>query len=43
MLIDPKATPLLERKTSAAQSLEEWLFALIVLADDRAIVRTVIA
>lgn len=43
VLIDPKATPLLERKTSAAQSLEEWLFALIVLADDRAIVRTVIA
>jgi guanine deaminase len=43
VLIDPKATPLLARKTAAAHSLDELLFALIVLADDRAIARTVIA
>jgi len=43
VLLNPKATPLLARKTAQANSLEELLFALIVLADDRAVVRTVIA
>lgn len=43
VLIDPEATPLLARRTAQASSLEEFLFALIVLGDDRAIRRTVIA
>lgn len=43
VLIDPKATPLLARKTALADSLEELLFALIVLGDDRLIERTVIS
>ena len=37
VVIDPKATPLLARKTSSAGSLEELMFSLIVLGDDRAI------
>ena len=41
VVIDPQATPLLARKTHAAQSLDEYLFSLIVLGDDRAIERTV--
>lgn len=36
-VLDPKATPLLERRTAAANSLDELLFAFIVLADDRAV------
>jgi guanine deaminase len=43
IVIDPKATPLLARRTSVAATLDELLFALIVLGDDRAIVRAVIA
>ncbi|WP_439589185.1 guanine deaminase [Hydrogenophaga sp.] len=43
VVLDPKATPLLDRKTSQARSLDELLFALIVLGDDRVIERTVIA
>jgi len=43
VVIDPKATPLLARKTGQASSLDEFLFALIVLGDDRAIARTHIA
>jgi guanine deaminase len=43
IVIDPKATPLLARKTSQATSLDELLFSLIVLADDRAIAKAVIA
>ncbi|MFM9879028.1 MAG: guanine deaminase [Burkholderiaceae bacterium] len=43
VVINPQATPLLARKTAQASSLDEWLFALIVLADDRAVERTVIA
>jgi guanine deaminase len=34
---------MLERKTTQADSLDELLFALIVLGDDRAIQRTVTA
>jgi guanine deaminase len=37
LLLDPKATPLLARRTAAAATLEEWLFAFIILADDRAV------
>lgn len=41
--IDTLATPLLARRTAAAGSLDDWLFALIVLGDDRAIRRVVVA
>ena len=43
VVINPKATPLLERKTSLANSLDELLFSLIVLGDDRLIERTSLA
>ena len=43
VLLDPKATPLLARKTERAQNLEELLFALIVLGDDRVVDQVVIA
>jgi guanine deaminase len=42
-VLDPKAMPLLARKTANAASLDELLFALIVLGDDRVIERTHIA
>jgi guanine deaminase len=35
--IDPRATPLLARKADAAKNLDELLFALIVLGDDRVV------
>ena len=37
IVLDDQATPLLARRTAAAQRLDEWLFAMIVLADDRAV------
>jgi guanine deaminase len=37
IVIDPRATPLLARKTAHARDLDELLFSLIVLADDRAV------
>ena len=40
VVINPNATPLLARKTAQAKSLDELLFALIVLGDDRVIERT---
>ncbi len=43
VVIDPKATTLLARKTGLAQNLEELLFSMIVLGDDRLIERTVIS
>ncbi|HKB55807.1 MAG TPA: guanine deaminase [Ramlibacter sp.] len=43
VVLDPQATPLLARKTAQAASLDELLFALIVLGDDRVIERAVIA
>ena len=43
IVINPQATPLLERKTAIAGSLDELLFALIVLGDDRLIEKTVIS
>ncbi len=43
VVLNPKATPLLARKTDQANSLDELLFALIVLGDDRVVERTVIA
>jgi guanine deaminase len=40
IVLDPKATPLLERRTKRCDSLEELLFALALLGDDRTIAAT---
>ncbi|GAB3629359.1 guanine deaminase [Pandoraea terrae] len=40
IVLDPKATPLLARRTAQAESLEELLFAFALLGDDRAISAT---
>jgi guanine deaminase len=40
IVLDPEATPLLARRTALAQSPEEWLFALAMLGDDRAVQET---
>src|SRR5690606_22337092 len=42
VVLDPQATPLLARKTAQADSLDELLFALIVLGDDRVVRRCVV-
>lgn len=42
VVLDPAATPLLARRTGDARTLDEWMFAMIVLGDDRVIRRTVI-
>ncbi|MBX3657163.1 MAG: guanine deaminase [Ramlibacter sp.] len=43
VVLDPQATPLLARKTAQAGNLDELLFALIVLGDDRVVEKTVIS
>jgi guanine deaminase len=43
IVIDPRATPLVARRTARAESFEEMLFALIVLGDDRVVRETFIA
>lgn len=43
VVLNPKATPLLERKTGLAANLDELLFSMIVLGDDRLVERTVIS
>ena len=43
LVLNPQATPLLARRTDRAQSLDELLFAMIVLGDDRLIEKTVIS
>ncbi len=43
IVLNPAATPLLARKTTRATKLDELLFAMIVLGDDRLVERTVIA
>jgi guanine deaminase len=43
LVLNPQATPLLARKAARANSLEELLFAMIVLGDDRLVERTVIS
>ena len=43
VVLNPKATPLLARRTGQAQNLDELLFAMIVLGDDRLIERTVVS
>jgi guanine deaminase len=42
VVLNPQATPLLARKTAHANTLDELLFALIVLGDDRTIERAVV-
>ncbi|KQT09556.1 guanine deaminase [Ramlibacter sp. Leaf400] len=39
LVLDPKATPLLARKVANARNLDELLFSLIVLGDDRVVER----
>ena len=43
VVLNPAATPLLARKTAQANSLDELLFAMIVLGDDRLVEKTVIS
>jgi len=43
VVLDPAATPLLARRAAAAGSVEELLFALMILGDDRAVRETFIA
>lgn len=40
VVLDPSATPLLARRVAQARTLEERLFALMMLADDRAVAAT---
>jgi guanine deaminase len=43
VVLDPAATPLLARRSARAESLEERLFALVILGDDRVVRETFIA
>ncbi len=43
VVLNPQATPLLARRTAQARTLDELLFAMIVLGDDRLIEHTVIS
>ncbi len=43
VLLDPQATPLLARRSKQAGSLEELLFVLALLGDDRAVAATCVA
>ena len=43
VVLNPQATPLLARRTQQANSLDELLFAMVVLGDDRLIEKTVIS
>ncbi len=43
VIVNPQATPLLARKAARANNLDELLFALITLGDDRLIEKTVIS
>lgn len=43
VVLNPQATPLLARRTARANNLDELLFAMIVLGDDRLIEKTVIS
>jgi guanine deaminase len=43
VLLNRQATPLLARRTAQARNLDELLFAMIVLGDDRLVERTVIS
>ena len=43
VVLNPQATPLLARKTALAANLDELLFSMIVLGDDRLVAQTVIS
>ncbi|OQW87655.1 MAG: guanine deaminase [Rhodoferax ferrireducens] len=43
VVLNPQATPLLARRTAQAASLDELLFAMVVLGDDRLVEKTVIS
>ncbi len=43
LVVDPSATPILAARHNLSQSLEDTLFALIILGDDRAIATTYVA
>lgn len=43
IVLDPAATPLLARRSEQANTLEELLFALAILGDDRVIAKTYVA
>jgi guanine deaminase len=43
IVLNPAATPLLARRTAQAQTLDELLFAMIVLGDDRLVEKTIIS
>jgi guanine deaminase len=42
IVLNPQATPLLSRRIAAATSLQEQLFAMVVLGDDRLVERVVV-
>jgi guanine deaminase len=42
VVLNPSATPLLARRTAEAGTLDELLFAMVVLGDDRLVERTLI-
>jgi guanine deaminase len=42
VVLNPQATPLLARRSAQTETLAEWLFAMIVLGDDRLIAHTVV-
>jgi guanine deaminase len=42
VVLNPQATPLLARRTAAAESLQAQLFAMIVLGDDRLVDQVVV-
>lgn len=42
IVLDPQATPLLARKTAHARDLDELLFSMIVLGDDRVVEQVVV-
>lgn len=43
VVLDPAATPVLESRNELSQSLEDILFSLIILGDDRAVAATYVA
>ncbi|MGB8316392.1 MAG: guanine deaminase [Aestuariivirga sp.] len=43
VVLDPRATPVLEARQELSQSLEDMLFALMILGDDRAVRATYVA
>ena len=42
VVLNPQATPLLARRSAQTETLAEWLFAMIVLGDDRLVAHTVV-